>query len=53
MQVPQVYSANRFQVDLTDYPTVRRVYAELEQIPAFKKAHAHRQADTLPELRED
>lgn len=51
--VPQVYSAHRFKVDLNDYPTVRRVYAELEQLPAFKKAHAHRQIDTAPELRED
>ena len=51
--VPQVYSANRFKVDLTDFPHVRRVYAELEQHPAFKKAHAHRQPDTLPELREN
>jgi len=53
LQVPQVYSAFRFKVDLTDYPTVRRVYAELEQLPAFRQAHAHRQPDTLAELRED
>lgn len=51
--VPQVYSAHRFKVDLTECPNVRRVYAELEQHPAFKKAHAHRQPDTHPELRED
>ncbi len=51
--VPQVYSAGRFNVDLTEYPNVRRVYAELDKLPAFKKAHAHRQLDTYPELRED
>ena len=51
--VPQVYSANRSHVDLTPYPNVRRVNAALEQLPAFRKAHAHRQPDTLPELRED
>jgi maleylacetoacetate isomerase len=51
--VPQVYSANRFNVDLTPYPNVRRVNAALEQLPAFRKAHAHRQPDTYPELKED
>lgn len=51
--VPQVYSAHRFKVDMSQYPNVMRVYAELEKIPAFRKAHAHRQPDTLPELREN
>jgi maleylacetoacetate isomerase len=51
--VPQVYSANRFNVDLTAYPNVRRVNSALEQLPAFRKAHAHRQPDTYPELKED
>nr|UOU03307.1 glutathione S-transferase zeta 4 [Brachionus rubens] len=51
--VPQVYSANRFNVDLTDFPNVRRVYAELEKVPAFIKAHAHRQIDTPNELKEN
>lgn len=50
--VPQVYSAHRFNVDLTEYPNVRRVYAELEQVAAFRKAHAHRQPDTPDDLRE-
>lgn len=51
--VPQVYAAHRFNIDLTNYPTVRRVNSELEKIPEFIKAHAHRQVDTLPELREN
>ena len=50
--VPQVYSAHRFNVDLTEYPTVRRVSDELDKIPEFKKAHAHSQPDTYPELRD-
>ena len=50
--IPQVYSANRFSVDLTEFPHVRRVASELEKLPAFFKAHAHRQPDTFPELRE-
>jgi glutathione S-transferase len=48
--VPQVYSANRFNVELTDYPNVQRVFGELDSIPEFRKAHAHTQIDTIPEL---
>ncbi len=51
--VPQVYSAHRFKIDMTPYPNVVRVYEELNKLAAFKKAHAHRQPDTLPELREE
>lgn len=51
--VPQVYSAHRFKIDMAKYPNVARVNSELEKIAAFKKAHAHRQPDTIPELRED
>ena len=51
--VPQVYSAGRFNVSLEDYPNVRRVNANLEQLDAVRKAHAHRQPDTEPQLRED
>lgn len=50
--VPQVYSANRFNVSLKDFPNVLRVNAELEKLPAFYKSHAHRQIDTFPEFRE-
>lgn len=50
--VPQVYSANRFKVDMSQYPNVMRVYKELEACESFKRAHAHRQPDTIPELRE-
>ncbi len=51
--VPQVYSAWRFNIDLTPYPTVRRVNSELEKLDAFRKGHAHRQPDTYPELKEN
>nr|QUF59423.1 glutathione S-transferase GSTZ4 [Brachionus angularis] len=50
--VPQVYSANRFNIDMSEFPNVIRVNAELEKIPAFKTAHAHRQIDTPNELKE-
>jgi maleylacetoacetate isomerase len=51
--VPQVYSAKRVSVSLAAYPHVVRVYEELEKLPAFIKAHAHRQPDTPDDLREN
>ena len=51
--VPQIYSAKRFNVDLSPYPTIRRINEDLEKLPAFLKAHAHRQIDTPSELREN
>jgi maleylacetoacetate isomerase len=51
--IPQVYGAKRFNVDLTNCPNVRRISEELEKLPAFVKAHAHRQVDTYPEIREN
>ncbi|XP_071079343.1 maleylacetoacetate isomerase-like [Haliotis cracherodii] len=44
--VPQVYNANRFSVDMSCYPTISRIHAELVQLPAFKAADAHNQPDT-------
>ncbi len=43
--VPQVYNANRFQVDLSPYPTLRRVSAEAEALPAFLRARPEVQVD--------
>ncbi len=51
--VPQVYSAKRFNISLDEFPNVKRVNDELEKLPAFHKAHAHRQPDTPSELREN
>ncbi len=51
--VPQVYSAFRFKLDLSNYPNLDRVNKNLNDLPAFRKAHAHRQPDTYPELREN
>ncbi|XP_061405862.1 maleylacetoacetate isomerase isoform X2 [Lethenteron reissneri] len=50
--VPQVYNATRFKVDLAAFPTLRRVHGALEQLEAFRVAHAARQPDTPPELRQ-
>ncbi|MDH0303047.1 MULTISPECIES: maleylacetoacetate isomerase [unclassified Pseudomonas] len=44
--VPQLYAAERFNIDLEGYPRIRRVAALAEQHPAFHKAHPARQPDT-------
>ncbi|CAM3858437.1 Maleylacetoacetate isomerase [Pseudomonas reidholzensis] len=44
--VPQLYAAERFNVDLGSYPRIRRVAALAEQHPAFASAHPARQGDT-------
>jgi len=46
--VPQVYNAQRFDVDLEPYPTIRRIHAACEALPAFAAAHPARQPDAEP-----
>ena len=43
--IPQVYNARRFAVDLTPYPTIRRIEAECLALPAFATAQPEQQAD--------
>lgn len=43
--VPQVFNAQRFQVDLEPYPAVRRIVANCAQLPAFAAAHPAQQPD--------
>lgn len=43
--VPQIYSARRFQVDLTAFETIVRIDAACGAEPAFQAAHADRQPD--------
>ena len=43
--VPQIYSAERFSVDLTPYPNVRRVAAAATALAPFAAAHPSRQPD--------
>lgn len=45
--VPQVYNAQRFNVDLTPYPNIMRVWAECNLLPAFADAAPERQADAV------
>jgi len=43
--VPQVFSAHRFKVDLTEMPLVRAVHEACEKLPAFADAHPSNQPD--------
>lgn len=43
--VPQVFSAQRFQVDLAPYPTIMRIHEACAALPAFQQAHPARQPD--------
>jgi maleylpyruvate isomerase len=43
--VPQVYSARRFGVDLSNFPAIRAAAARAEELPAVQAAHPDRQPD--------
>jgi maleylpyruvate isomerase len=43
--VPQLFAAQRFNVDLGPYPTLRAIDAACAQLPAFADAHPARQPD--------
>jgi maleylpyruvate isomerase len=43
--VPQLFSARRFEVDLSPYPTLMRIDASCSELPAFEAAHPARQPD--------
>lgn len=45
--VPQVFNAERFDCDLTAYPTIRRIAARCNELPAFVDAHPARQPDAV------
>jgi maleylpyruvate isomerase len=44
--VPQVFSAQRFHVDLAPFPTIARIHATCAEIPAFQAAHPSAQPDS-------
>jgi maleylacetoacetate isomerase len=46
--IPQVYSANRFEVDLAPYPAIRAVAERAAEHPAFQAAHPTKQPDAVP-----
>jgi maleylacetoacetate isomerase len=46
--VPQLFSADRFGLDLAPFPRLRAVRAACEALPAFADAHPSRQPDSEP-----
>jgi maleylacetoacetate isomerase len=46
--IPQVYSANRYEVDLAPWPAIRAVNERAAQHPAFMAAHPNMQPDAVP-----
>lgn len=46
--IPQVYSAERYKVDLAPYSAIRAVAARAAEHPAFQAAHPDRQPDATP-----
>ena len=44
--IPQLYAAERFNIDLSGWPRIRRVAALAEEHDAFVQAHPSRQPDT-------
>lgn len=49
--MPAVWGAERFNISLDPYPTVKKIAASLSEHPAFKKAHPFVQPDCPEELR--
>uniref|UniRef100_W5MXV8 Maleylacetoacetate isomerase n=3 Tax=Lepisosteus oculatus TaxID=7918 RepID=W5MXV8_LEPOC len=49
--VPQVYNAERFKVDLTPFPTIKRLNQTLLEMEAFQTSHPSCQPDTPADLR--
>jgi maleylacetoacetate isomerase len=45
--IPQVYSANRYEVDLSPYPAIRAVAERAAEHPAFQAAHPNNQPDAV------
>ncbi|NCT67466.1 MAG: maleylacetoacetate isomerase [Rhodanobacteraceae bacterium] len=43
--IPQVYNANRFGVDMTPYPIIRRINEHCLALPAFDAARPEKQPD--------
>ena len=43
--IPQVFNNTRFDVDMTPYPTIRRIYDACMEIPAFADAAPPKQPD--------
>ena len=49
--VPQVYNANRFKVDMSQFPIISRIVA-LSLNDAFKRAHPSAQPDAMVRIQD-
>ncbi|OWF50349.1 maleylacetoacetate isomerase 1 [Mizuhopecten yessoensis] len=49
--VPQVYNANRFKVDMEQFPIIARLNDELLKLDAFKESHPSKMDDCPENLR--
>uniref|UniRef100_A0A7S1KTI1 Maleylacetoacetate isomerase n=1 Tax=Percolomonas cosmopolitus TaxID=63605 RepID=A0A7S1KTI1_9EUKA len=45
--VPQVYNANRFSVDMDQFPTIKRVHEACVALDEFKEAHPDQMPDAV------
>jgi maleylacetoacetate isomerase len=43
--VPQVFNAQRFEIELAPYPTIAAIHDNCAQLPAFRQAHPSQQPD--------
>ncbi|XP_056623716.1 maleylacetoacetate isomerase isoform X2 [Triplophysa dalaica] len=50
--VPQVYNAERFKMDMSPFPTIRRLNQTLMENEAFKASHPSCQPDTPDDMRQ-
>lgn len=46
--IPQVYNAQRFEVDMTAFPTILRINEKCLSLPAFDAARPEKQPDAVP-----
>ncbi|CAG8522078.1 18853_t:CDS:2 [Acaulospora morrowiae] len=51
--VPQVFNAQRVNVDMTQFPTIQAIADRLLELEAFKRAHPYRQIDCPADLKEN
>ena len=45
--IPQVYNALRFNIDMNEFPTIQRIYEQLQTLDAFKKSQPNSQPDAI------
>ncbi|MBS0518856.1 MAG: maleylacetoacetate isomerase [Proteobacteria bacterium] len=46
--IPQVFNATRFKVDMSRYPTIKRIFDACMKLPAFDAAQPSKQPDAEP-----